>query len=321
MSVPEFAMQRVVEMSWDFLCKHLNYLLGQYLKELSSEKRDRWKTEILEELESGPPPVYLEAPQNPAQLPFFTIKMISENESKEGSFLGNVGSSNRKMPFPQVGMEDRRAQLPMDGAAYNDDTVAMFLGVDGQQMQGFPTNFRPTYDGDGRRKKGYNMQTAFSTTGDEQYERMGIGEPLFHMEENRILETVTGDQVTMQIIVSAGNVEKTIIYFRMLRWVMRRFAVWMHVNGMMIPQFSGGGFRKSDLAPSTGNVISYERPLTVTFLHYDVDWELESVLAEFFIDLEMATRRQDGTLDFTPLATTSIKAGFVDEDQDGVTDS
>lgn len=322
MSVPEYVLQRGVEYAWTFFVENQNYMIGQYLKELPFERQEVWRNIIVEELEtSGPPPVFIGSPPIGIQLPTFAIQLINEREAPDGQFIGNVGSSNRVLPYPQVAQEERRKQVPLQGVTFDSNTAPMPISVDGAEVLGFPTNFAPTYDGDGRRKDNLNYQSAFGTTGDEQFDRMGDAQPFWHIENNRILETVTGDLITAEILVSAGTPEKCVLYYRILRWVMRRFSVWFHVNGILKPVFSGGPFRPAKEKPPAGStMIPYERGLRVTFLHYDYDFELESVLSEFIISMQLATKRQDGSLDFTPLYETSTKAGFVDENQDGEID-
>jgi len=301
MSLPELVVQRGVELAWNFFEEN-NYVLGYLCRELPLERQEDYRQLIRDEDVS----IFMAYPTQITRIPSFSIVLKGESEDREGQFIGDAGPSLRDLPYPATDNEaawDAYDELPtvrpdfkreeFEGVVYPDTEEPQLLGDNGDRSKQDVYHFSP-------RRKNLWQQRELTTTSEEQYEKMGEVQRLWHRDAQKLFATATGDRVNIDIIVTTENAEKTMIYYRMLRWAMRRFSTWFHVNGLYHPSYTGGDLSPNEsLAPASGGP-AYQRTLSMNFVHIDYSFEVESALAGFVFEMDLVTRRADGSLDFVP---------------------
>ena len=315
MSMPEFVIMHGVEMAWKFLRENLDYSLGYLARELPIEQQEEYRKLIREDDVS----VIFGYPTQQTRLPSFSILLQSENEDPEGQFVGDAGPDNRALPFPAVN-NDTEPEEDFYGTVYatGDNQAPETLGLSGlsgkQEVRNFPPReIYPDTGGDDANATGQPEGTVFpvhkgqwqqresGTTGDEQYEIMGNVQKLWARDGQRLFSTVVGDRISIGILITTNNAVKTLVYYRLLRWVMRRFTTWFIRNGVLNPTYSGGDLSPNEGIMPTVSTLGFQRTLSMSFLHHDISIEVEPVLAKFMFEMEMVIRKQDGSLETTEL--------------------
>jgi len=299
MSLPELVIQEGVRRAWDFFKKN-DHVLGYIAHELPVERQEEYR----EILRNGNVAIHFGFPNQQAPLPSFALILKGETEDREGQFIGDDGHDNREYPYPATDNDavfsDDPTYIPRDkeefgGVTYSlDPKRGRTLGVDPDVGRGEVRKFSP-------RSKNKWQQRELGTRGDEQYEHMGSTQRLWEKDTQRLTTTVVGDACVIDIVVTTNNLELTMVFFRLLRWVLRRWTTWFEVNGVQRATFSGGELRPNESLISPGGGAAFQRTLTMRYLHHDVNYEVESILAAFMLEIEMATPRQDGGLDIVKL--------------------
>lgn len=299
MSMPEFVIQAGIKRAWDFF-KQNDYVIGYLLQELPINRQDEYR----EQLRTEDVAIHFGFPNTAPRMPSFSIVLKGDIEDREGQFINDDAADFREYPFPAV---DNFAPFRNDpdfisrdkeefgGVVYGDQDPkhGRTIGVDPDVGRGDVRKFSP-------RAKNLWQQRELGRFSDEQFDKMGFTQRLWHRDVQKLTSSAVGDRSTVDIIITTNNQEKTLVYYRLLRWVLRRWSTWFEVNGIMNIQYSG-----SDLKPNT-NVVSdsittFQRTLTMRYLHHDYGYEVEPVLAGFMLEIEMATRRPDGGLDIVKL--------------------
>lgn len=311
MSMPEFVVQKGVKMAWEFIRKN-DFILGHDLRELSTKRQEEYRNL----LRSEDVVISLGYPTQKPKLPSFSIVLSNESEDSAGQFVGDQGPSMNAHPiestsnerawamYEEEEMPDFRKFENFEGVLYQEGTY--MKGVDGT-MSRTPVALHP------RRQKNKWQQRSTGTDGDEQYEKMGHVARLFDPASQKMSMTAVGDRASVDIIIATSNGEKTMVYFRLLRRVLRHFKTWFEINNVIDPVFTGGDLAPDETLTPTSGITAYRRSLNMNFLHFDFSFEVASVIERFIVEMDMATKNQDGSLDFTRVGT--ITGDLLEEGQ------
>lgn len=282
MGMPEFVIQEGVKRAWEFLSKR-TFMLGHFLRELPVKKQEGYRALI----EAEEPNIHFGFPNQKTRLPSFAILLASENEGVQ--VVGDAGLADVQAPFPSVAPEDYNDPPEFYGITYDQfGGDPNFMGYDGNLKRPEPTNHPLP-------RKNLNIQNA---DGDEQFERMGEVQRLYDRNAQRLQARVVSDNVTVGILVTTDNAEKTFIYYRLLRSMLRRFTMWFEVNGVQNPQYSGSELSPVEtMVPTVSGVPVFQRQLSMSFMYEDRLFEVESLIQGWVYELVLATRRQDGQID------------------------
>jgi len=237
-------------------------------------------------------------------LPSFTISLLSEAEDPQGQYVGMDGLDYRDMPYPSPALEDFYPQEEFLGVVYGDPEAPTPRTVDGPSTTSEDLAHPLP-------RKNLHVQRGFDS---EKRERMGHPARLYNKDQQRLSLKSVGDRVTIGVMVTTDSFEKTWVYYRLLRWVLRRFVGWFEANGLQNMTFGGADVRAAEeLSPTASGAPVFQRQLTLTFYHEDYAVEVESVLRGWMLEIVMATARQDGQLDYTPIY--SVSSGPLDDDE------
>ncbi len=293
MSLPEIVIQNAVSLSWRFLRENLNYAAGYLLRQLPLERQESYRELIID----SQPAIVFGFPTVKTRIPSFAVVLQSESEAPEGQFVGDVGPSNRILPYPAVAPDDFRPREELGGITYPETQAPQLLGVDGEragdERHRIVSHFPPS-------QKNLTRQRTGGSTGEEQFEIMGQTQRLFPENGQRLGSRVHGDVVSVAIIITASTAEKTLIYYRCLRWALRWFKTYLETNGVQKPEFSGLDLSPNEQLMPSGTVTVFQRTLNVSFLHYEYAFEVEGMVEEFLYAVDIATRTPDGTVETIP---------------------
>jgi len=307
MSMPEFVIQYGVQRAWDMIRGMDNYKLGFMMKQLKLERQESYRDLIRTESVL----IQLGYPTQPARMPSFSIILQSENESPEGQFLDHGGAENTEPPYPPVNNgEDFYSDDDWQSWGQGLPPEEHYHGVTYPgEMKSQPPALLGV-DGPGHVQTGYVGHPGTSGSGplsDPNYEvrdRMGHTQPLYNEDTQALDSSVTGDDVSIGIQVTTGNMEKTLVYYRLLRQVLRTKAMrtWFEVNGLQRMTFSGMDLRPNESLVPSSSVLVFQRTLSASFLFHEIDIQVAQVVNKFILEFEMATQRPDGSLDFVTIA-------------------
>jgi hypothetical protein len=286
MSVPELLLQQCVNVAWDFVRKH-TYLFGALLSSMPVMKQERYRELVEQENVT----IHFGYPVAKTILPAFSVVLLGEEE--EISVVGDEGPDSRAMPYPPVAEEDYYPQEEFYGVLYGKTNAPQFSAVDGDLIRESTRHPLP--------RKNLDVQRA---PGDEQYERLDYPQRLWHRDQQHVSARVVTDRVNIGIIVTTDNEEKTIVYHRLLRNVLRRFTGLMQVNGIQNPKFSSADVVPAEaIGPTTGGTYPFQRMTTISFLYEDRLFEIESIIRGWLIEIDLATKRPDEGVDIIPVVT------------------
>lgn len=289
MPMPELVIQEGVSRAWKFAQEHTREIVGHLMRYWPIDRQEGYRDLITNET----PMIVFQNPGVRPRLPSFTISLLSENETPEGQYVGMEGYDYRELPYPAVAPEDFYPQEPFQGLVYGDKDCVLPISVDGPHVIGAEDSHHPLA------RKNLHIQRNF---GSELREQLGYPARLYDKNQQRLSFQSVGDQSTVGITVTTGSFEKTFVYYRILRWVLRRFTGWFQANGIQNPTFSGMDLQPAeDLLPTTSASPVFRRQLTMSFFHEDTAVQLDSILKGWILSIDMATQRPDGRLDFTPL--------------------
>lgn len=286
MGVPEILLQRVISISWDFVRKH-TYLFGHLLDDVDVEKQERYRRMVEEEEVT----IHFGYPTSDIVLPAFSIILLGDEE--EINVVGDDGPDTRVMPYPVPASDDFPPQEEFYGIVYGLTDQPQFDGVDGDLVRESTRHPLP--------RKNLTVQRA---PGDEQYERLNHPQKLYHIDRQHLSARIVVDRVNMGVFITTGNQEKTIIYHRLLRNVMRRFMGLLNTNGIQNPVFSSADVNPAEaLGPTSGGSFPFQRMITISFMYEDRYIDIESVLRGWLFEVDLATKRPDGQIDLLPVVS------------------
>jgi hypothetical protein len=278
----EYVIQKGVQKAWQFLQERLDYAIGYYLRQLPSTRQQEYRDLV----QTESPSIFMGYPQSSVTVPSFGIVLMSEDEDPSGQYIGDAGPSFREMPYPAVAEDDYLPEEEFDGLVYGDHEQPKLIEVDGELGTREVYAFSP-------RRKNLWQQRHSHQDGDEQHDQMGQPPRLWHRDRQRLGSHAVGDRVRVGILVTTDNPEKTMTYYRLLRWILRRFKTWFEKNGVIDPNFSGRDLLSSEAL--------FQRAINVDFVHIDMGYQVESVLEEWMFEVEMLTQKPDGSYDAVPL--------------------
>lgn len=290
MSMPEYVIQKGVQKAWQFLQERLDYAIGHYLRQLPSTRQEEYRALV----KADSPTIFLGYPNTTISVPSFGIVLMSEDEDPSGQYIGDAGPSNRALPHPAVAEDDYLPEEDFDGLVYPDTQQPQLIEVDGELGTREVFSFSP-------RRKNLWQQRHSHQDGDEQHDQMGEPPRLWHQDRQRLSTIAVGDRVRVSILVTTDNAEKTMTYYRLLRWILRRFKTWFEKNGVGDPNFSGRDLAASDsVVPGTPFPL-FQRTINMDFIHIDKGYQIDSVIEEWMFEVEMLTQKPDGSYDAVPL--------------------
>lgn len=290
MSMPEFVIQKGVQKAWQFLQERLDYAIGYYLRQLPQLRQEEYR----ELVKSESPTIFLGYPNSAMTVPSFGIVLMSEDEDPSGQYIGDTAPSYRDMPFPAAGEDDYLPEEDYDGVVYPDSEGPQLIEVDGDIGSREVYSFSP-------RRKNLWQQRHSHQDGDEQHDQMGQVPRVWHKDRQRLGAHAVGDRVRVGILVTTDNAEKTMTYYRLLRWILRRFKTWFEKNGVIDPNFSGRDLAAADSVVPGSPVPLFQRAINMDFVHIDMGYQVESVIEEWMFEVEMLTQKPDGSYDAVPL--------------------
>lgn len=286
MGVPEYTLQRIVQMAWDFTTQH-TYLFGELLRSMPTMKQERYR----ELVETEKVSIHFGYPTAKTLLPSFAIVLLGEEQEVE--VIGDDGIDSRAMPYPPVAEEDYYPQEEFYGVLYGKTQQPQFSSVDGDWIRESTKHPLP--------RKNLNVQRA---PGDEQYEHLDEPQRLWHRNQQRVSARVVYDRVNMGIIITTDNEEKTFVYHRLLRNVLRRFTMLFQVNGIQNTKFTSADVVPGEaMGPTAGGSYPFQRMITMSFMYEDRFLEIESLIRGWILEVELKTHRPDGGFDTLPVVT------------------
>lgn len=285
MSMPEFVIQRGVEYSWSFLRDKMDYVVGYYLRQLPWDRQQEYRDLITTQT----PSIFMGYPTVGVSLPSFTVVLVSENEDPSGQYVGDTAHNNRLMPFPAAGEDDYLPFEDFDGVVYPDYQEPQLLGVDGERGTREPYAWEP-------REKNLWQQRRDHQDGDEQHEEMGEVRRLWSANKQRLSAHSVGDRITADILITTNNAEQTMVYYRLLRFILRRFKTWFEKNGVQDPVFSGRELASTEAVIPGVSIPVFQRTISMNFLHQDVGYQVDKVLEDWMLEIELVTRNPDGSV-------------------------
>ena len=284
MGVPELVVQKTVFLSWKFV-KENTYLFGELLEEMDPMKQERYRTLVEQENVS----IIFGYPTVKTVLPSFSIVLLGEEE--EIAVIGDEGPDSRVMPYPAVAEDDYNPQEEFYGTLYGEDTEPKFSAVDGDLIRESTRHPLP--------RKNLAVQRA---PGDEQFEQIGYPQRLWHRDRQRLSVRTVIDRVNIGIVVTTANEEKTFVYHRLLKNVLRRFIGLFNTNSIQNPKFSSADVVPGEaLGPTTGGNYPFQRMMTISFMYEDRIFDIESVIRGWLFEVDLATPGKDGETDLTPV--------------------
>jgi len=293
MSVPEMILQRGVERAWQFLQEH-DYILGAILRHFPVEKQESYRKMVVDEK----PSILFQNPHTRPTLPSFVISLMAESENQQ--YVGDDGLDVHMMPEAMPFPPDQPEDFKRDGyygLDFNDpemDIQTRYLQRGGDRSTEESRHHPVIGQNTGIQRHG----------GDEQYEQADEVQRLYNAVTHFISTRAVQDNIQMGIEINTTNAEKTYVYYRLLKNVLRRFHIWFHVNGIQNPVWSGSDLLvNEELQPTASGPGAFKRQLLVSFQHEDRIQEIEAVLAGWMIEVEMVTPNGKGGLDTTPVAT------------------
>lgn len=290
MSVPEFVVQTGVHRAWSFLRQNTRSL-GYFLRELEPGAQEGYRQSIRNDIPFigfGNGDITVQADVK------FLIACQSENEGPQGQYLGNQGNENVAPRYVTPNLDTREVpEEDFEGMTYGTRDCAKPITVSGpstslqDRAHPFP-------------QKNLHVQRHLDT---ERYEQMGYVQRLFS-EDDFLSKRSVGDQVSMAITVITSSFEKTMIYSRLLRNVLRSWYEWFEINGLQNIEFSFGPLAPAeDLQPLASGGSPWRREITIRFYHEDFSVELHSRLKGWVLAVGMATKNQSGVIELSPVAT------------------
>lgn len=299
MGMPEFVILNGIQKAWDFLTER-TFVLGHFLRELPANRQEEYRNLIATEK----PNIHLGFPNQKTRLPSFSLLLSSENEGVQ--VVGDTGLSDVDPPYPAVAPDDYDDPPEYYGVTYDQFSGSPnFLGYDGNLTRPEPRNHPLP-------RKNLDIQNA---DGDEQFERMGEVQRLWARDQQRLQARVVSDNVSVGILVTTENAEKTFVYYRLLRSMLRRFTMWFEVNGVQNPQYSGADLSPVEtMLPTVSGVPVFQRQLSMSFMYEDRLFEVESLIRGWVYELVLATERPDGGLDEVTVVEVAGNALLDDED-------
>lgn len=297
MPMPEFVVQEGIRKAWE-LVKRSGRKIDVALRYLKPDRQQRYRDLI----EREDPVIHFQNPDAKPRVPSFVIALASESESPQGQFLGDDGLDYREGPYPAVAPEDFYPQEDFLGLVYSEEDCPTPVTVDGPSVAGVSLKrirLEP--------EKNLHLQRA-SLDDSEQREQMGVVPRLYDKDKQRLSLKSYGDEVTVTVTITTANFETTFVFYRLLRWGLRRLRGWFHANGLLNLTFSGSDVALDEsLQPTTGGPAGpFRRVLTMQFYHEDYDIFEEAIVRQFLLEMDMATPRQDGSLEYTRIAEVSF---------------
>jgi len=296
MSMPQFTILQFVEYAWMYYAQNLTVMLNNKLRQLPPERQERYKRMIEGDENIS---VVMGWPQKAPSLPFIVVEVDGEDESSEASPLNDIATDNRRMPYPSPGNDDYDdAFYDFYGVTYvsegNPGPNTKGMGEAGDKVR----QFAP-------REKNLWQQRESGSMGDEQFVSFEDPQPIWDIDKQRLLGRAVGDTHTITISFITGNYEKTLIYHSVLKSIFRRFRNLLERNSVQDLHLSSSGVKPRMVTMPTGNITAYEQKMVLNFLHFDVDVEVEATIAKFIFDMDLATRRPDGTIEIHDLNFTA----------------
>jgi len=283
MGVPEYVIQQAVQLSWKFVREN-TFLFGELLSDMPVMKQESYR----EMVENESVNIHFGYPIATTVLPAFSIILLGEEEEIE--VIGDEGIDSRSMPYPAVAEEDYYPQEEFYGVLYGRTTEPLFSAVDGDLIRESTRHPLP--------RKNLDVQRA---PGDEQYEHLDYPQRLWHRDQQRVSARVVVDRVNMGLVITTDNQEKTFVYHRLLRNVLRRFIGLMNTNGIQNPKYSSADVVPAEaLGPTTGGTYPFQRMITMSFMYEDRMFDIESVIRGWILEIDIATKKQDGSIELTP---------------------
>lgn len=286
--IPEMVVQHGVEKAWEFLREH-SFLLGHLLREMEVDRQQTYKQMI----ENEKPSIVFGFGTSAPPAPSFSVILLGEDEAQ--AYVGDDGLEDREIPYPAPYPEDYPNEVhEFFGVTYGQDNRAKLISVNG--VRG---NREIEFHGVVQKNTG--IQPA---GGDEQWEEMGEVQRLWNRLGQRLSQEAVLDRIRVGIEVRTDNAEKTAVYYRLLKWVLRRFTLWFQVNNVKNVVYSGGDLSPEEsLSPTAGGSNIHKRMLTMTFEHEEHHFQVERLLAGWMLEVEMITPDGQGGQDVTPLVT------------------
>jgi len=291
--MPEYVIQEGVSRAWEFAQANVREIVGHLLRGVSLERQIAFREMIL----ADNPVVAFQNQSARPVLPSFTISLLGDSETQEGQWLDQGGYDYREVPHPSIDQEDFEefADEPMMGLVYDPEKDCVVPISVGGKVLGAERNISPT---------GVKNMDTQRHYGKMEQENIGIPARLYNANDQRLSMQSVGDEVLVGIMVTTGSLEKTWVYYRILRWVLRRFVGWFERNGVQRPSYSGADLQSAeDLLPTSAGSPVFRRQLTVRFFHEDSAIDVETILRKWQMEVGMTTCRQDGTLDYTLIST------------------
>ena len=293
MSMPEFVIQYGVQRAWEFF-KENSHAIGYLMKELPVDKRERYRQMIEDEDVS----IILAYPTAQTRLPSFAI--VLSGESEEIDFLDDGGDDDSVLPYPSPGLEDIEDNPYLhegyDSVTYERDFGPQLSSVDGAQAK---ETIRPVLRTQLPRKNLDYQRTDLGQEAPENFEKMGETERLFDRNTQKVSSRSWVDRISVSVIVTTQNAEKTFIYYRLLRWSLRMLKMWFAVNGIQNLTFTGSDLSPNEqLAPAPSPTV-FQRTLMLSFQHEDKAYEVEAFIRKWIFDIKLAVQNADGSVDYT----------------------
>lgn len=298
MGMPEFVIQMGVQKAWDFFRENA-HVVAYMLKELPAERKEAYRRMIEDEEVS----ILFAYPIVQPTIPSFSI--ILQSETEEHAFLDDGGDDDMALPYPPPGMDDWTEHDDYGGVVYNGDTAPQYSPVDGADPK---ESVRSVVRTQWPRKNLDMQRTDLGQESPEHFERMGEAPHLFNRQYQRVSSRSWVDRVSVGIIVTADNQEKTFVYYRLLRWALRQLTMWFHVNGVLNMSISGSDVAPAaPLTPAPSPAI-FQRQMNLSFQYQDQAHEVEAILRGWVLDIKLATKNADGSVDYVPIYSVSGSA-------------
>lgn len=290
MSMPEFAVMAGVQRAWDIIKAHPGEILAAEFKELSRKKQKDFR----EMIEAEDPTIHLAYPTNKTRLPAFSV--ILQSETEEETFLDDAGPDDRVYPYNPynpLGI-DPYEDDDMGGIVYDIVTGPLPMTVSGAKVKESVRTVRRT----ARPKKNQDMQRGFlGGDADEQFEKMGEPKKVWDRNEHKVTSRSWIDRVNVGVLVTATNAEKTFVYYRLLRTLMRLNTTWFSRNGIKVPSYSGSDLQSSEMLGPAPIPNVFQRMLIMSFKHETNTKEVEAIIRGWEYEITLVTNRADGGTD------------------------
>lgn len=292
MGIPELVVLAGVQRAWDFLKAYPGEILAAEMRELSAKKQQSYR----EMIEVENPTIHLAYPTSKTTLPAFSV--ILQSEAEQFNFMDDAGPDDRMLPYPPPAEDEFVDVEPMGGTVYDGDTPPRPLTLSGDAVKDDVRTVRRTQV----QKKNLDMQRGFlGGDADEHFAQIGEPSRVWNRNEHLVSSRSWIDQVGIGIMVTTTSAEKTLVYYRLLRTVLRLLATWFSRNGVKNPTYSGSDLQNAESlgpAPSPG---AFQRMITMSFAHESTTYEVEAILRGWEIQINLVTPNAEGGVDETPV--------------------